>query len=356
LSRGKSIDSACLKNSFYPRLLLLYNRCMSDSKRIRILRHIDAISAAVQRQQEQKKTAICDHVRNVASAVEKARTQARSAVDEYIKGGKSLVDVVPLDYFAPLRGTFYERAHTMMLGFFLDRPKVGDFATNLLMSILWQVLERGNCSEFDKKLIDKTHAQMKIKALVPSSPIIEGGLGNRGSGRLPDIKIALEGTETPRLVIIENKVFSPEGQDQTPKYVRATSHKTIGRRDCRNCIGAKNNPSRDPICEKNGTPSHLYIYLDLKAQLPSCSRFALCDYKMLGKAFKLAGESQGLVSPHVKMLASAYHQTLEKLCKGHEFTLDDLAPANPVDCFPLRKLLYLQKQIAGKESRDKRQN
>ena len=343
---------------------------MSDPSQARILRHVAAVSFVVQRRKEQNATAIRNHVHSIENAVDHARAQARGTVEDHLKGAKLLVDAIPLDYFAPLRGRFYERAHTMMLGFFLDRRYTGAFAEKLLKCILFQVLSRGDCREFDRTLFREALAQMEGGSLSPSPPIIEGGLGNRVNESLPDIKIMLKGTGPSRFVIIENKVFALEGRDQTPKYVRG-NNKTIRKTDCRNCVRAQNNrsgnthkkQSRDPLCN-NAIPSNLdiYIYLDLKAQLPSCARFALCDYEMLAAALKQAEDSlaQSPVSSRVKMLVSAYSQSVQNLCKRHEFTLEDLTLQTPEDFerLSLKKLLYLQQRIEllKKESHDSAQN
>lgn len=179
------------------------------------------------------------------------------------KASKPLVNLLPFDYLGPLKGTFYERAHTMILAFLLDPKCSGKFAGIFLQKILSEIGERN----IRKYSITKVFSESI-------------SLKSHDTSGMPDIEIELENNKELLRIIIENKCLAVESVDQTPKYMR-------GKRkiSCKKCIKQKNEKPK-PLCKK--PKDKIGLFIDFKGRQASCHMFRSLNYDVIKESLQKA--------------------------------------------------------------------
>lgn len=181
-----------------------------------------------------------------------------------------LVDLLPFDYLGPLKGTFYERAHTMILAFLLDPKCAGKFSKIFLDKILCKAEITENIADYDIAEV-----------------LSEKALKTHNTSVIPDIKITLNNKVE---IIIENKCMASESKDQTPKYVREGKEKKRGFR-CQVCIKQKGH-NRIPGCGEI-IKDKIYLFLDYKGREAKCPLFKSVNYNDIKESLELAQHESG---------------------------------------------------------------
>ena len=180
------------------------------------------------------------------------------------KDKKPLIDLLPFDYLGPLKGVFYERAHTMILAFLLDPKCSGRFAKHFLKIILNEIGER-DISQYKITKVSTENTSLKT----------------HDTGGMPDITIKLHSKEYLD-IIIENKCMANESRDQTPKYVRGNRRKGF---KCKECIKQKHEDS-EHLCEES--ENEIYLFIDYKGRQATCPRFKSLNYDVIKKSLEQA--------------------------------------------------------------------
>lgn len=220
-------------------------------------------------------------------------------IDEY-KKKRPLVDLLPFDYLGPLKGTFYERAHTMILAFLLNPKCSGEFAKQFLENIfILNKIEIGERNISKYKITKVLTEQISLKT--------------HNTGGMPDIVIKLKNEENNKLdIIIENKCMATESRDQTPKYLRETKGKRIGFR-CKDCIKQKNNDGT-PLCNPE---NKIFLFIDYKGHQATCRQFKSLNYYDIKKSLDktMTDRSEYLGQGSLYSLIDHYSSTIDVMAK-----------------------------------------
>ncbi len=242
------------------------------------------------------------------------------------------VDLLPFDYLGPLKGTFYERAHTMILSFLLDPRCTGEFSKTFLGKILCKA-----------KVMEGVAYDDIVEVLS------EKALNTSNKSVIPDIKITLNNKVK---IIIENKCMASESKDQTPKYVREGKEKKKGF-PCQQCIKQKGQ-NRKPICPHNeDIKDRIYLFIDYKGREAKCPLFKSINYndikisleKALCNSTNYLKEGKSLY-----LLIEHYIKSIENMGKdGSVVSYSDLKSYEHIGKLSLLQCKYLYDKIVEQQ-------
>lgn len=259
------------------------------------------------------------------------KTKYIKIIKEYAQNNP-LIDLLPFDYLGPLKGTFYERAHTMILSFLLDPKCSGKYSKYFLNKILSKIGER------DVTNYDITEVSA------------EASLRTHNTSGMPDITMKLENNENKGekglRIIIENKCMAAESKDQTPKYVRGDKSKREF--PCQKCI--KNNKDRNPECEPHSDT--IYLFIDYKGREAKCPLFKSVNYYDIKISLEEAQRESGDYLEKGKsldLLIEHYIKSIENMGKGGGIvSYSDLGSDEKYDKLSLVQCKYLCSLIMNK--------
>lgn len=283
-----------------------------------------------------------DRQEKLKNAIDTLQVTTECVKTKYIKRIKKyaqnnpLIDLLPFDYLGPLKGTFYERAHTMILSFLLDPKYSGKYSKCFLNKILSKI-ER-NVTNYD---ITEVSA--------------EASLRTHNTSGMPDITIKLENNENKGenglRIIIENKCMATESKDQTPKYVRGDKNKKGF--PCQKCI--KNNIDRKPECEPHSDA--IYLFIDYKGREAKCPLFKSVNYDDIKIALKNARcESWDYLKKgkSLSLLIDHYIKSIENMGKdGGIVSYSDLESNEKIGKLNLLQRKYLYDKILTNNQKGK---
>lgn len=288
---------------------------------------LDAIDTIAKSVNDRQKTLI-SAIAGISEAVVKLRKKYIEEIDKYKTNKGALVDLLPFDYLGPLKGTFYERAHTMIWAFLLNPDCSGPFSNIFLRMLL-----------SDEKLnIEKVEAE-------------NTSVSSHQTQGKPDIAIDISGESQFKRVVIENKCLASESKNQTRKYVKGNSKK-----NCHKCEKLEE-------CEKEkgmypclaDDPGTIYLFIDYKGRRADCPRYSNLNYHHIKEAIKSAREKA------LKNHAIGKGKSLDRLIEHYVKSLDSTGKERIVirysdleskDRLSLVQYQYLTEQIHHQETDD----
>jgi hypothetical protein len=200
------------------------------------------------------------------------------------KRGGAPLDLLEWDYLGPLQGYFRERAHTMILAYLLNPRYSGPYAKRFLLALLRRA-RKSDVHETVRQQVSDAVAAVKMNGVRievdQEEPLSE-------ERRKPDLILTITNHKAQLRILVENKVWTAESDNQTPDYFRAASGTQGKRRTgyrCSRCTKQQREP-RQPMCAPG--ENVIGLFLDFKGKKPLCPRFAPQHYAHLKEAMDQA--------------------------------------------------------------------
>jgi len=257
-------------------------------------------------------------LQNALKAVSDAWTSRRDylvrELKEYSKGKNNipLTDLVETDFLGVFKGSFLERAHTMVLCHLMDLDVDPELSRTFMTSLL-SAAKKGATNSYIKEnisvLLDRIDVRYEIQPEVT--------IKSSNCKIKPDIQVVFS---KDRILVIENKVNSPEHDDQTAAYVREqeqsrlkheSSDKKLRLKDCMACMGRK---KYRPQCKGS---TCVYLFLDRRGIKAQCPLYVSLNYVDIRKAIedsvRSVWKSESRPSSFQKLLVEGYLGTLKSM-------------------------------------------
>lgn len=315
-------------------------RSLTSEEKICYHDAIETIAKCVHDRQASMKSTM-DKIHDAVIAL---KNRYEKEIKAYEENG-ALVDLLPFDYLGPLKGTFYERAHTMILAFLWNPKTSGDYSKHFLKELL------------SKNPDTDIGGNFTIKNVISENTTVR----SRQTQGKPDIVIEIsdEKKKIIRKVVIENKCLALESKNQTCKYVEGN-----GKKICKECKTdwkgdkkkkKKKNNNNNWKCLGGNKADTIYIYVDYKGRKAECPRFENMDYNDIKDALEKArgvvlqkrciGEGKSL-----DLFIQHYIRTLEYM--GKEEIIVPYSELESRDTLSLVQFKYLSERISATKMED----